>query len=118
MIVNTLPDFAELAGEYVRAAVGAVLSIRTALVFGAVKLRLALLAARTTASLPLPTVTVSLVPVMLNVPLVPVSVTVSLLPDSPMRALFTGSVKLVFPIVQITMSLLPASVTLSFTFDR
>src|SRR5947199_369783 len=43
VIVNTLPDFAELAGEYVRAAVGAVLSTRTALVFGAVKPRVALL---------------------------------------------------------------------------
>src|SRR5436190_10851898 len=43
VIVNTLPDFAELAGEYERAAVGAVLSIRTALVSGAVKLRLAAL---------------------------------------------------------------------------
>src|SRR5205814_5479792 len=41
VIVNALPDFAELAGAYVRAAVGAVLSTRTALVFGAVKLRLA-----------------------------------------------------------------------------
>src|SRR6266516_2328229 len=41
VIVNLLLDFAELAGEYVRAAVGAAASIRTALVFGAVKLRLA-----------------------------------------------------------------------------
>src|SRR6266516_417164 len=41
VIVNLLPDFPELAGEYVRAAVGAVLSIRTALVFGLVKPRLA-----------------------------------------------------------------------------
>ena len=46
VIVNTLPDFAALAGEYVRAAVGAVVSIRTALVFGVVKLRLALLPGR------------------------------------------------------------------------
>src|SRR5438552_19011412 len=43
VIVNALPDFAEPAGVYVRAAVGAVVSIRTALVFGAVKPRLALL---------------------------------------------------------------------------
>src|SRR6266704_1937030 len=43
VIVNALPDFAEPAGEYVSAAVGAVVSIRTALVFGAVKLRPALL---------------------------------------------------------------------------
>src|SRR5436190_223 len=43
VIVNTLPDFAELAGEYVSAAVGAVLSTRTALVFGAVKLSVAVL---------------------------------------------------------------------------
>src|SRR5436309_10489970 len=43
VIVNALPDFAELAGEYVRTAVGAVLSTRTALVSGAVKVRLALL---------------------------------------------------------------------------
>src|SRR5437867_2858170 len=41
VIVNLLLDFAELAGEYVRAAVGAEASIRTALVSGAVKLRLA-----------------------------------------------------------------------------
>src|SRR6059036_489253 len=45
VIVNALPDFAELAGEYVRTAVGAVLSTRTALVSGAAKLRLALLPA-------------------------------------------------------------------------
>src|SRR5436309_4407742 len=37
VIVNTLPDFAALAGEYVRAAVGAVLSTSTLLVSGAVK---------------------------------------------------------------------------------
>src|SRR5204862_1695067 len=37
VIVNALPDFAEPAGEYVRAAVGAVASIRIALVAGAVK---------------------------------------------------------------------------------
>src|SRR5206468_10408234 len=43
VIVNTLPDFAELAGEYVRAAVGAVVSTSTALVSGAVKLSAALL---------------------------------------------------------------------------
>src|SRR5947207_1357835 len=43
VIVNALPDFAELAGAYVRTAVGAVLSTRTALAFRAVKLRLALL---------------------------------------------------------------------------
>ena len=43
VIVNALPDFAALAGEYVRAAVGAAASIRTALVFGLVKPRLALL---------------------------------------------------------------------------
>src|SRR5437870_1998838 len=43
VIVNVLPDFAELAGEYVSAAVGAVVSTRTALVSGAVKPRLALL---------------------------------------------------------------------------
>src|SRR5204862_2187394 len=43
VIVSALPDFAEPAGEYVRAAVGAAVSIRTALVSGAVKLRLALL---------------------------------------------------------------------------
>src|SRR5436189_4627149 len=43
VIVNELPDLAELAGEYVSAAVGAVLSTRTALVSGAVKPRLALL---------------------------------------------------------------------------
>src|SRR5438874_1993285 len=42
VIVNALPDFAALA-EYVRAAVGAVVSTRTALVSGAVKPRLALL---------------------------------------------------------------------------
>src|SRR5437773_8978416 len=43
VIVNALPDFAAPAGEYVRAAVGAVVSTRTALVSGAVKLRMALL---------------------------------------------------------------------------
>src|SRR5437762_13808921 len=43
VIVNALPDFTAPAGAYVRAAVGAVVSIRTALVSGAVKLRLALL---------------------------------------------------------------------------
>src|SRR5947207_14818065 len=43
VIVNALPAFAELAGEYVRTAVGAVVSTRIALVSGAVKLRLALL---------------------------------------------------------------------------
>src|SRR5438552_1535503 len=42
VIVNRLPGFAELAGEYVRAAVGTVLSTSTLLVSGAVKLRLAL----------------------------------------------------------------------------
>ena len=42
-IVNTLPDFAALAGAYVRAAVGAVASIRTPLEFRLVKSRLALL---------------------------------------------------------------------------
>src|SRR5437667_302798 len=40
VIVNVLPDFPELAGAYVRAAVGAVLSTSTLLVSGAVKLRL------------------------------------------------------------------------------
>src|SRR5437867_154507 len=45
VIVNTLPDFAELAGEYARAAVGAVVSTSTALVSGAVKLSAALLPA-------------------------------------------------------------------------
>src|SRR5436309_10495039 len=43
VIVNALPDFTAPAGEYVRAAVGAAVSIQTALVFGAVKLRLAVL---------------------------------------------------------------------------
>src|SRR5438876_808899 len=42
VIVNELPAFAELAGEYVSAAVGAVLSTSTLLVSGAVKLRKAL----------------------------------------------------------------------------
>src|SRR5436190_1747508 len=41
VIVNVLPDFAELAGAYVRAAVGALVSTRTALVFRAGRLRLA-----------------------------------------------------------------------------
>src|SRR5207247_9504142 len=42
VIVDALPDFAALAGEYVRAAVGAVVSTSTALVSGAVKLSAAL----------------------------------------------------------------------------
>src|SRR6266550_94080 len=41
VIVNALPDFAALAGEYVRAAVGDVVSTSTLLVFGLVKLRVA-----------------------------------------------------------------------------
>src|SRR5438045_1294764 len=43
VIVNLLPVFAELSGEYVRAAVGAAVSTRTTLVSGGVKSRLALL---------------------------------------------------------------------------
>src|SRR6058998_953367 len=45
VIVSALPDFAELAGEYVRAAVGGVVSTSTALVSGAVKVSAALLPA-------------------------------------------------------------------------
>src|SRR4051794_16854948 len=52
VIVNALPDLATFAGEYVRAAVGAVVSTRTALLSGAVKLRL--LALLPTASLIVP----------------------------------------------------------------
>src|SRR5438093_846656 len=44
VIVNASPDFTALA-EYVRAALGAVVSTSTALVSGAVKVRLALLPA-------------------------------------------------------------------------
>src|SRR5437868_3359569 len=45
VIVSALPDFAELAGEYVTAAVGGVVSTSTALVSGAVKASAALLPA-------------------------------------------------------------------------
>src|SRR5438552_13334148 len=68
VIVNTLPDFAELAGEYVRAAVGAVVSTSTALVSGAVKLSGALLP---TASLIVPPF--KLIAAVTEMPLVSVS---------------------------------------------